>query len=164
MLKLFLLIAFWTPLSFATSQTPEILFNSLPAKSIKGQKNISFSDLKNKVILVDFWASWCEPCKEALPHYESLYKKFQSKGLVFLAINEDDDSSERDLFLKKVPLTCPVLSDTEKKMAKNFNVLALPTLFLFDQKMKLVKFYRGFDEKNLPSLEKDIQQLLDKKN
>ena len=110
------------------------------------------------MVVVDFWASWCEPCKAALPHYNKLAEKFKGK-VIFVGINEDDSIQARDAFLKTVPLSFPVFSDTKKKVADDFKVLALPTLFILDKDLKLVSFYRGFDDKKMQGLEKTLTDL-----
>ncbi|MDG0816357.1 TlpA disulfide reductase family protein [Bdellovibrio svalbardensis] len=145
--------------SFAASNPPKVEFKAITAEPLS-KNSLTFVDLKGKVVIVDFWASWCEPCKEALPHYNKLYEKYKNQGVVFIGINEDDDLKERDAFLKAHPISFPVFFDKEKQMAKDFQVVALPTLFVFDKKLKPVILYRGFDDKKPQVLEKGIQDLL----
>ncbi len=159
MLRFILPLLLCSSLSLAASNPPKVEFKALSAEPIS-KNSVKFSDLKGKVVIVDFWASWCEPCKEALPHYNKLYQKYKDQGVVFLGINEDDDSKERDAFLKDHSVSFPVLFDKDKKMAKEFQVVALPTLFVFDKNLKPVTLYRGFDEKKPQVLEKGIQDLL----
>lgn len=144
----------------AKTQTFEAQFNSLPPEQIGGDPLKEMQDLQGKVVLVDFWASWCEPCKEALPHYNQLYKKYKDKGVVFIGINEDDDLKERDQFLKQNKAVFPQFADTSRKWAKDFNVQAIPSLYVFDKKRKPVGLYRGFSEEKPQALEKKIQELL----
>lgn len=135
-------------------------FHRLPSLHLNKHSVQSVSALKGKVVLVDFWASWCSPCKAALPHYNGLYNKYRDQGLVVLGINEDDDTLERDAFLKTVQIDFPLFYDKDKVLVKDFDVKALPTLYVFDRKTKPVAFYRGFDEKDPQVLEKLIQRLL----
>ncbi|WII71576.1 TlpA disulfide reductase family protein [Bdellovibrio sp. 22V] len=121
---------------------------------------LSMGDLKGKVVLVDFWASWCGPCKEALPHYNRLQKKYKDQGVVFIGINEDDDAKERDAFLKSQAIEFAQYLDKNKEMAKDFKIQALPSLFVFDKNLKPAALYRGFDDKKPQALEKKIQELL----
>ncbi|CAE80042.1 TlpA disulfide reductase family protein [Bdellovibrio bacteriovorus] len=136
------------------------VFKRLPTVTLGKSDIKTLKDLQGKVVLVDFWASWCEPCKAALPHYNSLYKKYRSQGLVVIGVNEDEDLAERDAFLKTVKLDFPLFHDQGRLVLEDFKVLALPTLYVFDKKLKPVVFYRGYDEKNSQALEKKIQELL----
>ncbi|QLY26996.1 TlpA disulfide reductase family protein [Bdellovibrio sp. KM01] len=147
---------------FAADTALNISFNKLPGHSINEHK-IRFEDLKGKVVLVDFWATWCEPCKEALPHYSALYKKYKNQGLVVLAVNEDDNEKERDAYLKKSPYPFPVFTDPDRKFMNSFDVVAIPTVFVFDKNTKPVTFVRGFDAKKAQALEKTVQDLLNAK-
>jgi thiol-disulfide isomerase/thioredoxin len=164
MLRAFaLLLSFFLSISAIAAETPNKLsFTTLPGESINEHK-IRFEDLKGKVVLIDFWATWCEPCKEALPHYSALYKKYKKQGLVVLAVNEDDNITERDAYLKKAPYPFPVFADPEKKFLNAFDVAAIPTVFVFDKNTKPVTFIRGFDAKKAQALEKTVQDLLNAK-
>ncbi|WP_413578456.1 TlpA disulfide reductase family protein [Bdellovibrio sp. HCB290] len=140
----------------------KVQLTALPGESLN-QHKIKFADLKGKVVIVDFWATWCEPCKEALPHYMEFYKKYKSKGLVFIAVNEDDDSKARDTYLKQAAYPFPVFADPGKKMLESFGIVAIPTVFIFDRKLKPVTMIRGFDAKKAQAIEKTIQELINTK-
>lgn len=159
MLRFLLPFILFSSLALAATPTPDVEFKALTAEALS-KDSVKFSDLKGKVIIVDFWASWCEPCKEALPHYNKLYEKYKSQGVIFLGINEDDDSKERDAYLKAHKISFSTYFDKDKQMAKDFKVVALPTLFVFDKNLKPVILYRGFDDKKPQVLEKKIQELL----
>ncbi|WP_413581322.1 TlpA disulfide reductase family protein [Bdellovibrio sp. HCB288] len=159
---LFILIVLTLPFVSAASEVENkitVQWNSLPGESLN-QHKIKFAELKGKVVVVDFWATWCEPCKEALPHYMELHKKYKSKGLVILAVNEDDSVADRDAYLKKTPYPFPVFADPGRKMLETFGVAAIPTVFIFDRNMKPVTFVRGFDAKKAQAIEKSIQDLI----
>lgn len=161
MLRALIPFLFVTSFSYAASNPPKVEFKSLSSVEAlsPSAKSVKFSDLKGKVVVVDFWASWCAPCKEAIPHYNQLAKKYKDK-VIFLGVNEDDDSKERDTFMKKQDISFAIFSDKDKQMAKDFQVVALPTLFVFDKNLKPVTMYRGFDDKKPQVLEKVIQELL----
>ncbi|ASD63542.1 TlpA family protein disulfide reductase [Bdellovibrio bacteriovorus] len=145
---------------FAKEMPSTVEFKRLPTVALNKSDIKTLKDLQGKVVLVDFWAAWCEPCKAALPHYNSLYKKYRSQGLVVLGVNEDEEVAEREAFLKTVKLEFPLYHDQGRLVLEDFKVLALPTLYVFDKKLKPVVFYRGYDEKNSQALEKKIQELL----
>lgn len=154
------LILFFASSVFAKEMPSTAEFKRLPTVALNKSDIKALKDLQGKVVLVDFWASWCEPCKAALPHYNSLYKKYRNQGLVVIGVNEDEDLTERDAFLKTVKLDFPLFYDQGRVVLEDFKVLALPTLYVFDKKLKPVVFYRGYDEKNSQALEKKIQELL----
>nr|BFD59826.1 TlpA disulfide reductase family protein [Bdellovibrio sp. CKG001]BFD63243.1 TlpA disulfide reductase family protein [Bdellovibrio sp. HM001] len=155
----FFLFAAGSP-ALAKTSVPEFEFKKLPTVKLNSHDISSLKDLHGKVVLVDFWASWCSPCKEALPHYSKLYEKYKSKGLVVIGINEDDDIAERDAFLKAMPVSFPLFFDQDKSAVADFQVKALPTLYVFNKKLKPVAMHRGFDAKDTQALEKQIQELL----
>ncbi|WP_413942760.1 TlpA disulfide reductase family protein [Bdellovibrio sp. HCB-162] len=161
MRALLLALVVFTSLNVFAQKAPVgVEFKALPSDLIQGSKISNLNELKGKVVLIDFWASWCEPCKEALPHYNRLYKKYKDKGLVVIAINEDDDLKERDAFLKSHPLEFTIYFDKTKSMVKDFKVQALPSLFVIDKNLKPVALFRGFSEDKPQVLEKKIQELL----
>ncbi len=145
--------------SVQAQSVPQVNFKTFDADHVQGAK-LSHSDLKGKVVLVDFWAAWCDPCKEALPHYNKLYNKYKDKGLVVIGLNEDDDAKERDGFLKTHPLDFSIYHDKSKKMVKDFQVQALPSLFVFDKNLKPVALFRGFNADKPQALEKKVRELL----
>lgn len=149
-----------TMVAGAKESPSSVEFKRLPPQHLNKSDIKDISNLKGKVVLVDFWAAWCEPCKEALPHYNDLYRKYKPQGLVVLGINEDDDHAERDAFLKTVTLDFPLFYDKNKMLLGDFKVQALPTLYVFDRNLKPVVFYRGFDKKTTQALDKKIQELL----
>jgi thiol-disulfide isomerase/thioredoxin len=142
------------------SEQIKISFNSLPTYSLNPEKKISFADLKGKVVLVDFWASWCEPCKEALPHYVELFNKYGPEKVVIIGINADEDPKERDSYLNKNKIPFPLYSDPERKMIKDFKVLAIPTLIVFDRNLRPIEQIRGYSEKKIQKIKNLVEELL----
>lgn len=122
----------------------------------------SLSDFKGKIVVIDFWASWCGPCKIALPHYNKLYKTYKDQGVLFVGVNEDEDSKDRDKILKQIPLDFPIYQDQNQEMVKQFNVQALPTLFVLNRELKVVSMFRGFDKSKPELLENTLKELLKK--
>ncbi|MBX9768605.1 MAG: TlpA family protein disulfide reductase, partial [Bdellovibrionales bacterium] len=84
--------------------------------------DLSISSFKGNVVLIDFWASWCEPCKVALPAYNKLYEKYSKKGLAVWGVNVDDDKAEGQSFMKEHPMKFPVSYDAGKKLIKKVGV------------------------------------------
>lgn len=100
-------------------------------------KSWRFKDLRGKVVLVNFWATWCPPCRKEMPGLQSLYLKFQDQGFVVLAIS-DEDTDKINPFLAERNITYPVLLDPERKVNQLFQVQGIPKSFVYDRDGKLV--------------------------
>ena len=101
-------------------------------------------DLHGKIVLVDFFASWCDPCKESFPAMEELKQKYGDKGLVILAINVDKKKEDMEDFLRKHPVTFTILRDASNKLVNDVKIPTMPSSFLLDRNGKVVAFHRGF--------------------
>lgn len=122
-------------------------------------KIFKLSDLKGKVALLDFWATWCPPCRDELPIIEKLHKEFKDKNLVVLGIsNEDKETIEN--FLKNNELTFPILLDEKGKAGKSYKVVAIPRLLLIDKTGKIRKDILGYNPQNEEILKELIERLL----
>jgi thiol-disulfide isomerase/thioredoxin len=116
---------------------------------------------KGKVVLVDFWASWCGPCKQSFPTMEGLHKRFAERGLVIIAVNEDEKSADMEEFLKKNTATFTVVRDANQKLVEKAGIATMPSSFLIakDGKVKFVHTgYRGDETKK--KYEEEIEELL----
>jgi peroxiredoxin len=115
---------------------------SLP--TLSGEK-LSLSSLKGKVVIVDFWAQWCEPCKKELPQLEKLAKEFASKNVVILAVNLDKSKDNAKRLAQQLGLTLPVLLDPAGSVAATYDLPKMPTSFVVDKK-GIVRFvHEGFE-------------------
>lgn len=119
------------------------------------------ADLNGKVILLDFWASWCGPCKESFPVMEDLHKKYGEKGLVILAVNVDEDAGAMQDFLKAHPVTFPIVHDATKQLVGTANISSMPTSFVFGTDGKVVSIHKGFHGKDtVKQYEAEVEKLL----
>jgi thiol-disulfide isomerase/thioredoxin len=105
-------------------------------KDLHGKK-WTLSELRGKVVVVNFWATWCPPCRKELPDLDAIYTHFQSQGLVVLALTDEDMAKVGALFSGHLP-AFPVLLDTGHKVGAEFHVEGLPRTFVFDREGKLV--------------------------
>jgi thiol-disulfide isomerase/thioredoxin len=101
-------------------------------------------DLHGKVVLVDFFASWCEPCKESFPAMEEVYQKYHAKGLVVVAVNVDKRKSDMEDFLKQHPASFTIVRDASYKLVNEVKIPTMPSSFLLDRNGKVIAFHRGF--------------------
>ncbi len=105
-------------------------------KDLSG-KTWTFSELRGKVVLVNFWATWCPPCRKEMPDLETLYGRFGSKGLVVLGIS-DEEAAKVEPFIRERKVSFPVLLDPGRKVHEMFVVEGIPKSFVYDREGKLV--------------------------
>lgn len=137
----------------------------LPEIGLKDQagKTVTAASLVGKVVVVDFWATWCAPCKEELPVLEKLYKKYASQGLVIVAVSVDKDASNVKSFVAKLGLTFPVVHDAGQQVAGRYEPPRMPSSYIVDRKGIVRHVHGGFRAEDAPVFEKQIKELLAKK-
>jgi thiol-disulfide isomerase/thioredoxin len=118
-------------------------------------------ELKGQVILLDFWASWCGPCKTSFPVMEELYKKYASQGLTIVAVSVDEKQENMQRFLKSTKVTFTTVRDAHHKLVAAADIKALPTSFLIDRSGKIRMIHVGFDPDKTPrQYGQEIEELL----
>lgn len=119
------------------------------------------ANLKGKVVLLDFWASWCGPCKESFPVMEDLHKKYGEKGFVILAVNVDENAAAMKDFLKEHAASFTIVHDATKKLVGTANISSMPTSFMLDKEGKIAAIHKGFHGKDtVKQYEAEIEKLL----
>ncbi|HIE22918.1 MAG TPA: DUF2092 domain-containing protein [Candidatus Korarchaeota archaeon] len=117
-------------------------------------------DHKGKVIMLDFWATWCGPCRKDLPVLQRIYEKYKDKEFVFIAVNAMEDREKVEEFIKKGNHTFPVALDKDGKVGELYKVEAYPTLILIGKDGKIQKVHTGYMPGLKKRLEKDLNLLL----
>ena len=127
---------------------------------VQGEAVHSLHALRGKVVLVDFWASWCGPCVKSMPVYQALYSLYQPRGFEILALSVDEDVQDAKDFLRRHPVTFPVLYDAEGKIAAAYKVPGMPTSYLVDRTGKIVSIHTGFNQAIKVQLERELAELI----
>jgi cytochrome c biogenesis protein CcmG, thiol:disulfide interchange protein DsbE len=140
------------------SPAPEIVLKDLQGRDVK------LSDLRGKVVLVNFWATWCKPCKEEMPSMEILWDNFKSEDFVLLAISMDRVTTKKDIspFLESMRLTFPILTDSWGQTDKRYKLMGVPETYIIDQKGVLREKVIGPRDWTLADSVATIVQLLHK--
>ncbi len=121
---------------------------------------IPLQQLSGKVVLLDFWASWCGPCRKSFPWLNQMQQQYGAAGLVILAINEDEERADAELFLKKYPAQFRLLFDPKGELASQYQLQGMPTSILLDRKGQIRFSHAGFFDSKTTDYEREIQQLL----
>jgi len=114
---------------------------TLPAKTGAA---VQLSKYKGSVVMLNFWASWCHPCRAEMPLMDQIYKKYAAAGFVLLGVNVDTDSADAQKFLAQVPVSFPIAYDRENKVAKIYSVETMPTTVFIDRKGRVRQLHRGY--------------------
>ena len=116
--------------------------------------NIKLSELRGQVVMVNFWASWCGPCRQEMPLLEQLYQRYQPMGFTLLGVNVEEDSSAADKVLKDIPVSFPILYDNKNSVSESYQVRAMPSTFLIDRDGNVRYLHKGYQ----PGYEEEYQQ------
>jgi thiol-disulfide isomerase/thioredoxin len=129
-----------------------------PAPNFTLQSNaggpVSLASLKGKVVMVNFWATWCVPCRQEMPHLEALYQKYNSLGFELLAVNVEKNNAEgARRWLQETPVTFPVLFDPENQVTKLYKVQTMPSTVIIGRDGTMRFMHNGYK----PGYENDYQ-------
>jgi peroxiredoxin len=129
------------------------------AKSSNG-RNVRLSELRGQVVLVNFWASWCSPCRQELPLLGKLYAQYRSAGFTLLVVNVDDNRKDAEAMLKRLDLRFPTLFDGSKSVAKLYGVDMMPATLVIDRDGRVRYVHRGYYEGYERKYEQQVRELL----
>jgi peroxiredoxin/outer membrane lipoprotein-sorting protein len=122
-----------------------------PPFTLKGVKGstVSLASYKGRVVLLDFWATWCRPCRIEMPRVEALYKEFKAKGLVVFGVNVAEDLATVKGFLAQTPYTMPILLDLKRNASQLYQADAIPTLVVIGKDGKISSYFQGVREESV---------------
>ena len=122
---------------------------------------LSLGELRDRVVLVNFWATWCKPCEDEMPAMDRLYANLRDEGFELVAISVDDGREEVERFQERLGLAFPILLDPDKGVSQRYQTYRFPESFLVDREGVIVERYIGPKEWDAPAYEKRVRRLLE---
>ena len=135
-------MALSTPFPAAAAEVGK-LAPDFTLKSLGG-KNLKLSEMAGSVVLINFWASWCGPCREEMPLLNSLHKKYEPLGFTVLGVNVEQDVKGAEGFLENFPVDFPVLLDSDNRVSEQYKVIAMPTTVVVDRDGNMRFLHQGY--------------------
>jgi len=143
-----------TAICAANSEAPGF---SLPDKS---GELVSLQDFDGQVVLINFWASWCGPCREEMPLLEALHKRYEPLGFTMVGVNVEEDSAAAEKFLQGTAVSFPILFDRENSVSKLYDVIAMPSSVLVGRDGTVRYIHHGYEPGNENDYQDQIRQLV----
>jgi thiol-disulfide isomerase/thioredoxin len=116
---------------------------------------------RGKVVVVDFWASWCEPCRRSFPWLDAMQRKYGKDGLVVIGVNEDNAAEDAAAFLRAVPVSFLIVRDEGGALARKFDLPAMPSSYVIDRDGELAIRHLGFKSAKSDEYEETLRHLLE---
>lgn len=145
--------------SAAANVTPAAPAPDFALKTLAGP-NLRLKEQRGQVVMVNFWATWCGPCRVEMPHLNRLYEKYRPAGFQLLGVNIDEDPLQAQQLAAKLGLRFPVLLDTEKRVSRLYDLTTMPSTVLIDRDGKVRYVHRGYRNGYEDMYEKQIRELL----
>jgi thiol-disulfide isomerase/thioredoxin len=129
----------------------ELVGKPAPPFTLKGVRGstVSLASYKGKVVLLDFWATWCRPCRIEMPRVDALYKEFKPKGLVVFGVNYAEDPATVKGFLASNPYSMPILLDVKGEVGRRYKADGIPTLVVIGRDGKVSSYFTGVREEEI---------------
>jgi peroxiredoxin len=105
---------------------------------------VSLDKLKGQVVMLNFWASWCGPCRQEMPLLDQMHKRYSALGFTMIGVNVEANTQDAEKWLSQTPVTFPVLFDKENKVSKLYDVNAMPSTVFIDRKGNVRYLHRGY--------------------
>lgn len=136
------------------------LLFTLLTSGVAGAADLDLSAFRGKVVYVDFWASWCGPCKQSFPWLDGLVRSYGSQNFVVIGVNVDKERDRAEHFLEAFPAEFPIVYDPKGDLASAYNVAGMPSGILIDRTGHVRFQHAGFSEKQKGLYEQQLQSLL----
>ncbi len=139
--------------------SPQSAAPDFTLKTVEG-RNLRLQEQRGQVVMVNFWATWCGPCKQEMPHLNRLYGRYQASGFTLLGVNVDDDPRQAMAFAARMGLKFPVLLDADKAVIKRYDMGSMPATVLIDRDGRVRFLHRGYREGMEAAYEQQIRELV----
>jgi peroxiredoxin len=126
----------------------------------RGGKTINLAQYKGQVVMINFWATWCGPCRQEMPLLESIYKKYNKMGFTMLGVNVEPDSKPAEDWLKATPVSFPILFDTKSEVSKMYEVSGMPSTVIVDRKGNVRVIHHGYKPGDENEYQDNIRKLV----
>jgi thiol-disulfide isomerase/thioredoxin len=155
--RFMLVTALFTAMAIAPVLSKETV---VPVISSQQQLTDKLAELKGQVVFLDFWASWCTPCRKSFPWLNEMQTKYQSQGFTVLAVNLDVEHQDAVDFLAHTPADFPIIYDPDALIGKQFDLLGMPSSYVYGRDGKIKYRHIGFKNSKKAQYEQEITQLL----
>jgi thiol-disulfide isomerase/thioredoxin len=152
-----LVLALATP---AAALEPGAVLPPLNAPALGTAQPLALQSFRGRVLYVDFWASWCVPCRLSMPALDALHRKHGARGFSVVGVNKDNTPADAQRFLQRVPVGFALVDDRGDALARAFDVKAMPSGYLVDRRGVVRRVHRGFTAETAAALEREIEALL----
>jgi thiol-disulfide isomerase/thioredoxin len=148
-------------LNFTTTTYALVTGNQAPDFDLQGEKrSVKLSDKKGSVVYVNFWASWCTPCRESFPWMNTIQEKYRAQGLKIIGINLDGKHENAKKFLAQIPAKFTIAFDSDGLTPMNYELKGMPTGFLIDRHGRIISEHLGFNAADCATIEQQIKTAL----
>jgi thiol-disulfide isomerase/thioredoxin len=130
----------WSAADDSVAATPAPAFTLMS----RSGKPVSLGQFKGNVVMINFWASWCGPCRQEMPLLDAIYKQYKDLGFTLIGVNVEPDSQAANHWLQQTPVSYPILYDTQSKVDKLYQVQAMPTTVIIDRQGMVRYVHRGY--------------------
>jgi cytochrome c biogenesis protein CcmG/thiol:disulfide interchange protein DsbE len=137
-----------------------VQFALFPAAPLSATENFDVEAYAGKVVVLDFWASWCVPCRRSFPWLNAMHEKYSDDGLVIIGVNLDMERADAERFLQEYPASFTILYDDKQELARQFEVVAMPSSYVIGRDGQVIARHMGFKVKQQDEYESIIVEAL----